>query len=259
MQNCASSTHWPWQDAGHRVCLGPYRIQALKWCFPGAIMLSEHNPIVLLRFGKKTTVFWTETKRRGQEMPRWIWIPVPDLGLACFGDQDLCRDFGEEDGDNRSHCSQTVFMPWNLGDEQQKSDPAITMQTNILAVPSPGMSLELLSFLQQFHLFSSLVFMKWGWNPSLCPGMHPLELTTDVYPPSETAENLQQALRQASWEGGRGTGEGGQTPALRGGWKCRALQQGQAARRTYCAAAPGRAAGTGCLRGVCADSPGRPL
>lgn len=47
-------------------------------------------------------------------MPRCIWIPVPDLGLGCFGAQDLRPDFEEGAGEgagNRRRCSQPVFMP----------------------------------------------------------------------------------------------------------------------------------------------------
>lgn len=64
-------------------------------------------------------------------MPRCIWISVPDLGLGCFGAQDLRPDFEEGVGEgagNRRRCSQPVFMPCNLGDEEQKWDPAASVQ-----------------------------------------------------------------------------------------------------------------------------------
>lgn len=48
----------------------------------------NHNPITFLWFGGKPLLLNRDKEERA-EVPRWIWKPVPDLGLGHFGAQYL--------------------------------------------------------------------------------------------------------------------------------------------------------------------------
>lgn len=90
--------------------------------------------------------------------------PGPDLGLGCIGAQHLCSDFGRGvgKGGNRSHRLQPAFVPGNLGDKQQKSDPAVTVPLPDIFLQCPALGCAWSCCPSRISLIYSLFWQSQG-------------------------------------------------------------------------------------------------